>query len=374
MNKLVYFSLVGLKMYDKHLSSSEYQHNQWFNLPFVEALWPGHTVSRVHKLDTPWDLAGTVCPIPSITNNETNFEVVMDSLAEEFVQLVEQTNKTPYVCWSGGIDSTTILVSILKVASAEFLKKMVVLHSENSIKENSYFYYNYIDKKLITGDIDKFIVDENNYNQILVADGEAGNQCMGQNSVQKLMYNNQYELLNGPWRDLTNLKDLAIGGTDFSIQLIKDSIEYSPVPIETGFDFLWWLNFNFKFDDVLVRKIPYYTSKLTPIQTKTFFEESLFRFFAHPKMQMWSMLSTNQRREGLKITQKYVPKKYIHDFDRNDFYFYNKKEEGSNSKLLFDPKYLPNSTSLVAIDSDWEKYKMSDPDTRNKVGKLLQRV
>ena len=369
MNNLIYFALPRVSSYDNFLTSPEYQHNKWFTL-FNTPLWPMHTTSRVHKLDTPWALADTICPIPAITNNELNFDRVIESIAEDFCRLVDKTGKTPYICWSGGIDSTSILVSVLKVGSPEFLKKLIILHSDQSISENAYFYYNYIDKKLNTENIDSFVINQENYNNCIVVDGEAGNQTMGHNSVQKLLYNQQYDLLDQPWTNIKNLSELLLGATDFIIQLVKESILHAPIPIITGYDFLWWVNFNFKFDDVLIRKVPAYTRNLTSEQTKVFYEESLYRFYAQPSMQIWSMLTKDLRREGLKITPKYVPKKYIYEFDRNDFWFYNKREEGSKTDVLFNLVTTP----LVAIDSNWHKYSIADKDTRIKLGKLLKRI
>ena len=369
MNSLIYLQLPWLAYYDGSLTSDQYQHNKWFKLG-AAALWPPHTTSRVYKLDTPWTLADTICPIPAITNDELNFDRVIESVAEDFCRRVDSTGKTPCVCWSGGIDSTCILVSILKIASPEFLKKLIILHNDQSINENAYFYYNYIDKKLKTEAIDSFAITSENYNTFIIVDGEAGNQVMGQNSVQKLLYNQRYDLLDSHWRDIKDLSKLLLGANQFNIQLVKESIVHSPVPIKTGYDFLWWMNFNFKFDDVLIRKVPSYTRQLTAEQTKIFYEESLYRFYAHPNMQIWSMLAGDIRRTGLKITPKYVPKKYIYDFDHNDFWFYNKREEGSVTDVLFNTTI----TNVFAIDSNWHKYSITDKDTRIKLGKLLQRI
>lgn len=370
MNEFIYLSLPWLLSYDKHLNTANYQHSKWFTLQ-QSTLWPPHTTSRVHQLDTPWKLAPTVCPIPPIASNaELNFAQVIESIADEFCRKINDTGKTPYVCWSGGIDSTSILVSILKTASPEILKKLIILHSNNSITENAHFYYKYIDQKLKTQDIDSFTITPDNHNQIIIVDGEAGNQCMGQSSIQRLIYNQQFDLLDKPWKEIDNLSSLLTNANQFNIDLVKESIKHSPVPIETGYDFLWWTNFNFKFDDVLLRKIPRYTCNLNAEQTKTFYEKSLFRFYSQPSMQIWSMLTKDLRREGLKITPKYVPKKYIHDFDHNDFWFYMKREEGSASKVLLSMAH----TAIFAIDSSWSKYSIADKDSRIKLGRMLERI
>lgn len=374
MNDLIYLSLTSLKKYDPYLSTPEYKHNRWFNLPFHNP-WHPHINSRTTKLNAPWTKIDTICPIPQITHNETRFDVVLESIAEEFCQQVLQSGKTPYLCWSGGVDSTAILVSLLKVGSLEFLKKLVVLYNTNSINENSYFYYNFIENRLTAEDIDDFKITGENYNKIMIIDGEFGNQIMNHNYCTNLIYSGRYDLLDDPWKTNKELSTLLFNvDNEFSNQLILDSVPHSPVPVETGFDLLWWMNFNFKFDNIVLRKIEPYTHNLTAEQTETFWNEGLVRFFTHPDMQIWSLLTTNQRREGLKITPKYVPKKYIFDFDHNEFWFYNKREEVSRSSKLMVQHHTPYTSSLVAIDKNWNKYYIADSQTRKQLGELLERI
>ena len=370
MNKFLYLQTNWLGTFDYNLRSDDYEYSNWFKISTLR-LWPPHTYSRAHKLNTPWIADKSICPIPEITHNETNFEKVFDSIAEEFCQLVASTGRTPYLCFSGGIDSTSILVALLKVASPDLLSKLVILHDSRSVTENPYFFYKYIDKKLKTENVDQFSITADNYNKIIILDGEAGNQTMGHNAVQRLIFKERYDLLDKPWREINDLTELFLNATDFHINLVKESIKYAPIPIETGYDFLWWINFNFKVDDVLLRKILPYTANLDATQTKDFYYNSLYRFYAHPSMQIWSMLTKDYRRECLKITPKYVPKKYIYDFDGNDLWFYNKREDTSSShQLLANHVAYP----LVAIDENWHKYSLADAESRIKLGQLLKRI
>ena len=182
MNNLIYFSTRQIRLYDFDITESGYQHSNWFKL--INGLeWPSHTTSRVHQLNTPWSLAPSVCPVPPITHCEENFDNVIDSIAEKFCQQVTQSGRTPYISWSGGIDSTSILVSLLKTGNTNFLEKLIVLYNNNSIKENPYFYHRFIDQKLQTQDITTLSINASNFDKIVIVDGEAGNQCLGWRAI-----------------------------------------------------------------------------------------------------------------------------------------------------------------------------------------------
>jgi hypothetical protein len=371
MRDLIYISLPWLSMYDPGLLDKTYTHHKWFHLKNIEH-WPPHTISRVHELDTPWKLAPTVSPIPVINNNELDFSRVIENIADEFCQHALRSGRRVYVCWSGGIDSTSILVSLLKVAPKDFLQNLTVLYSNESVMENAYFFSRFIDGKLRAENIDDFCVTPENYNRILIVDGEAGNQIMSQNIIHKLIYAGRLDLLNQDWRS-TDINQLLLGATDLAQDIIAQSIELAPIPIETGFDFVWWANFNFKFDDVLLRKTLNYTQTLNANQSRDFYHHSLYRFYAHPSMQIWSMLSKDLRRESSTHMPKYIPKQYIFDFDHNDFYFSNKSEEGSGSQVFFNQDVGAKNTGIFALDKDWNKYNIADQSVRIALGKMLQR-
>jgi hypothetical protein len=371
MHDLIFFASRLLRTIDSRLLSDEYRHNQWFKLCDV-LNHADNPNSRVSRLPTPWSLSPTINPIPIINNDELRFEVVIDSIIDELCKTAVNSNRSVYVLWSGGIDSTCILSAILQVANREFLENLVIVLDQSSITENTYFYYQFIHNRLKVIPVSEFKIDSNNYDKIIVVDGEGGNQCLQGFSVQKLIYRKQFDLLNQPWRSQSNLKNLLLGSNDFQIELITESIKYSPVSIDTGYDFLWWTNFNFKFDDVMIRKMFVYCQDLNPSQTKHFWNNCLYRPFRHADMQMWSMTARDLRRHyATTTTVKYFAKKYIYDFDHNDFYYSSKLEQGSAAYKLKNSHpilYLP----YFAFDSDWNKYSIADPKTRQELGKILE--
>ena len=371
MNNLIYLPLDWLRDYDPVLCSDEYAYNAWFKMYDVN-LWSSHLTSRVHKLKTPWDLAPTVCPIPDVVPNfELRFDIVMDSITAKFCDYIKSSGKLPYMSWSGGIDITSILVSLLKVGDADFLKKLVVLCNETAIDENAFFYYHFIKNKITTLSIDdeSFKITAETYDKMVILDGDAGNQIMGSPHINNLVKFGRGDFLKQPWRSL-NYKDIIQGATEFQMEMIQESIDYSPIPIDSVADLLWWIAFNFKMDDVLLKKMALYAANLTPAQSSEFWNTGIFRHYAQPEMQLWSMATKDIRHTQSML--KYTPKKYIYDFDHNDFWFASKTEQGSISQRHMN--HLFGDSTIIALDQDWNKYYISDFNTRQKLGQILQRI
>jgi hypothetical protein len=375
MDNLIY--MLPNRIIDAEFDNPAYQHHKWVSLSKLPFL-PAYMCSRVHQLDTPWHLAPSLLPMPDLsgqTSNEINFSVVMDSIAWEFCQLINNTDRTPYVRWSGGIDSTAILVGLLRVADTETLNKIIVLCDTDSVAENPYFYNKFIKNQFTVADDTEFIINSTNYNKILLVDGDCAEMIAGSTIAYNQVRLNQAEILNKPWRSVTNLENLICSDTPeratFVIELIKESLNYSQLEINTVYDFFWWYYFNYKINDSLMRSIAQYTRYLTPSESQQFFKTSLHRFYVHQQMQVWSIISLPYRSEKNLLDSKYFFKKYIHDFDCNDFYFYNKHKHRSIPPLWATRL---ESDSLFAIDQNWNRFSVHLPEHRQLLGQVLGRV
>lgn len=370
MSKLIYFQSQLISAYDPFLRNKDYAHRHWFELQDVDG-WGGHLYSRTTKLDVPWALADSLAPIPAITSNETRFDIVLDQIANTFCQQVNQTQRTPHILWSGGIDSTAILISVLKTGNKEILDQLVVVCNQASIEENPYFYNRYIKDKLKTIDTDHFKVTSENYNKILLVNGDCAEMVFGSTHPQALGRQGLLDIIHEPWTNDTLLRR-AINTTnsnalDFGFALVKESIKHSPVPIETIFDFLWWHYFNFKIVDSYVRAMVYTADQLTDTEAMDFRTNTFQRFFMYPEMQMWGMLTNNARRETMHLDYKYDAKTYIYNFDHNDFYYNNRQKY---------PSMIKNTASqhVFAIDENCRRYSFANPDDRRLLGQWLERI
>lgn len=370
MSKLIYFQSHVVSDYDTFLTNKNYSNHHWFELRDV-AGWGDHVYSRTTQLDTPWKLATGLAPIPEIISNETRFNIVLDQIAEKFCHQVKQTQRIPHILWSGGIDSTAILVSLFKIADKEILDQLVVVCNQSSIDENPYFYNQYIKDKVTTADTDQFKVTADNYNKILLVNGDCAEMVLGSTHPQALERQGQLDIIHKPWRNNILLhqaiKTSNLQALDFGFDLVKESIKHSPVPIETIYDFLWWHYFNFKIVDSYVRAMVWTADQLTDEHAKDFWSNGFQRFFMYPEMQIFSMLTNNTRRENMHIDYKYDVKKYIYEFDHNDFYYNNKQKY---------PSIIKNTAHrhIFAIDENWKRYSLTNVDDRQVLGQWLGRI
>ena len=87
-------------------------------------------------------------PLPKMRETKHCYEELCNERAKELIVRAERLDTSLYVFWSGGIDSTCVLVSLLKYASSAQRERIVVLLTEGSITENPTFYCKYIRGRL----------------------------------------------------------------------------------------------------------------------------------------------------------------------------------------------------------------------------------
>lgn len=362
MNKFIYLNIGSLTLYDPSLAQK-----QWFNLNSVNFI-PSHIQSRVHRLPAPYPLADTLYPIPTDYSNNTSFGQSLDSAINKSIKFAK--GKTVYICWSGGIDSTAILVSYLQQVTPSLINQTVVLYNESSIQENPYFFYKFLNGIVPVQHIDTFVVTPENYSGLLLIDGEGGNQCTGSTMIHRLVYQRKEAELTQPWLNVNldrYFHSLNLSASRDLIDMLTESVAYSPVEIKTVFDLLWWFNFNFKFDDAILRKVLHYAKNLNAQETKEFYNNNLIRPYADIELQKWALANVPGRTEfsDLRLHQKL----YINQFDKNDLWLYNKREQASTTASYEDSKCLPT----FAIDDQFQQYSFSNREHRILLGKIINK-
>lgn len=315
----------------------------------------------INRLPIPME--PTRYPVPKMPDKKITFSETMDQWMASLQN--KGVGKTIYIGWSGGIDSTSIMAGIFRNFSDT--SNIRVLCSKNSIHENPFFYENYIKPNFKIVDSNELRLTPEMLDSTLIVDGHCGNQTFGQKWISTAWRDQKYDMLLKNWKEVEFSQVTGSKKTDALFETIKRTVPNSPVEIEKIFDFCWWAYFNFKFETVIYRTLFWYQSNfefdneyLDQLASQVF-----QRPYASESLQQWTISHLEERRTQDRITPKWHAKDYIHSIDKNPYYFQNKTINDSRYKFGGNHAYF-------AIDSDWNCYKLSDPNTRKWLIKLLR--
>ena len=250
-------------------------------------------------------------PIPEIPSTFTkSFNDICFERAQEIVDLGQPIS----VMWSGGIDSTTALTTLMQTALPE---QITVLFEPRSLKEYPWFFENHIKGKLKYKILDQHIHRyEQNPNEILVT-GNPGDLLFSCSIVI-----NNFKFKDMPWVDIFDQLSLFYrkNNNEIMFQLEKQSVRYhmrdniqsfldkAPFEIKTAFDFYWWVNFTIKWQALNMR--------ITSLNSTITAEKLAFvyNFYDSTDFQIWSMVNHDLKIKNTKETYKYVMKDVIYNF------------------------------------------------------------
>lgn len=274
-------------------------------------------------------------------------------------QIAKAATKPIIVYWSGGLDSTAALVSLLKTKTP-----VTVKCNRTSLFENGNFFRQQLQGnplvkiELHEGKILKRITREELKNNILVT-GELGDQIMGSvimgefvatkcescegdiimrgKKIRKgfsLLFDYEWEPVIESFLFGFTLEGQMMFGRDAerTLQWLKPMIAKSPIPISNAFDFLWWINFNMKWQDVSLRF-------LTNLDVTAKDAANIHHFFSTDEFQNWSLQLPNHLGEKIDMekvmmnagwrTYKKAIRDYIFDYDGDQHYRAMKLKIGS---------------------------------------------
>lgn len=245
------------------------------------------------------------------------FNKIADHRGYIILKKADDENKDIRVSYSGGIDSTVALISLIK-RKADFPKvKLIVVMNKQSIEEYPLFY-----KKYIKGKLKVWMSEEKNLHKVLATEtnkgflivtGELGDQLFG----SSLMFR---ENLN---KDLD--KFWAVGFTPKFVKYWQPLVDKHPQQDDLSVaNVLWWFNFVLKYQWVQLRMFVLLDGAV-PL-------DSFVHFFAGPRFQAWAMnspMSIKFPDLSNDKTYKKPAKKYILQFTGDKEYFKNKLKKGS---------------------------------------------
>ncbi len=299
-----------------------------------------------------------ITPIPAMRPMKKTFEQLCDERALELLARADSFDADIHTLWSGGIDSTLVLTSLLKNATAEQRKRIVVLMTEESIAEYPLFYETYVRGKLRAGSsmMYPYLLGGNS----IVTNGEQNDQLFGFDSVGRLMSRFGPAIIHTPrkretfftfWNE-TIQNDAA---TNLFLDLFERTIEKAPVPIETHFDYLWWINFSQKWQNTYLRTLTTVAARNVDKITPEYVRTRNASFYGTEEFQLWSLNNMDKRIKDEWRTYKWVCKEAIYNFTKDADYRDNKMKRGSLHNVIMQ------QASYDFIDEDFHYYKDLDP-------------
>jgi hypothetical protein len=297
------------------------------------------TVSRLNYKPDAFDfkLVTDYVPLLSATpNHNLSFSDICDKKAIELLNL----NEKIFVMWSGGIDSTTVLVSILKNWPASEFFRITVLCNIDSIKENKSFFHTivkYFKTEISSSNIESFL------KRGIVVTGEFGDQLFGADGVGKCIKVWGNDVIYRSWKDILPVqfkKHCPITGLA-AFENYLPIINESPFEIETVQDFYWWWNFTQNWQHIKLRTL----MSTTWTDPKLYFPK-LIHFFESTDFQIWSLHNHDKKIKDTWDSYKFTAKDYILSYT-GDVEYNAKLKVPSLQRLYYDTEIH------WGIDEDW---------------------
>lgn len=288
-------------------------------------------IDRTGTIQTPVAVH-SLFPMPKPRPISLSFEDICNARASEILTRAEEADARIFAMWSGGIDSTLLLVSLLKCATSAQRSRITVLLSEASILENPNFYREHVAQKLQTETSTAlpYIIG----NKSILVSGEHNDQLFGSDIMAPLIAKHGTSVIHQPY-------DRAVFFTHYNeilsseklsnkyLDLFETLKSKSPLPITSNFDFAWWINFSLKWQTVFARLLTFVAPRNRDNITAEYARGYYFPFYNTEDFQLWSMNNMDKRIKETWSTYKWPCKDIIYDYTKDADYRDNKLKRGS---------------------------------------------
>lgn len=305
----------------------------------------------------------SVSDIVKLPNPDATFNLSFDECAvaraEEIYQQHLKHGVPIRVHWSGGIDSSTALMSFIELLGMSKAKEVVeVVMTSNGILENPHVWERVVRKENFKL-IHTMTFSESWSGEEIMVNGEAGDQVHGVDIYRFLRKLFGPNSLTMKWtRDLIvrhiTVK-LAPSYSTNEIEHLADifinKVQQAPINIDTLGDFWWWLNFSCKWNSVVYRLV----AKSPHPVNEDYIKEYFFPFFASEKFQLWSMYKREEKHKGDWESYKWKAKEFVARVSGCPEYMF-KHRQGSLYTVL------AHTSKNEAIDDNYNFYKNIDPE------------
>jgi len=273
------------------------------------------------------------------------------------------------IAWSGGIDSTTIVTSILKNLPSADLHNITIACDRFSVWENPKFFRDFVQPNFQILN-SKSLLDIRTLEKFTVIDGEPADQLFAGGISLPMMLSHGLDFLE---KDIVKDADLLI---DYIAQTARKSngelpgktfaqwyytslienIRSVDIPVNTFHDFMWWSYFNFSWTSVKMRGLE--VGDFSKISNAQIYMDNFVHWFDSDAYQLWAMTNNiRDQKYGSTIGHhKIAAKRYIFEFDKNHYNLkYKTKLFSGNYKWLQPNTWycMTDDFTLLNLDDHW---------------------
>jgi len=309
----------------------------WSNMHSIASTWAPY-IDRCESIQMPYRLKlYDKFKMPKdLSGFNLSYEECCNIQAQEFIDLSKKLDKKITIMYSGGIDSTLIVIFFLKLlGESEFKNRIDIALSQHSISENPNFYYRYI--RPIGNIISSNHLTNMFTGSTIIVSGEHNDQLFGSDLICHASNYSGFAEMHKPYSRkhfvgfLTQYKrqEMTEKTANFFFDLIDNHIKtQAPCEVTTNYHLWWWLNFSFKWQNVFFRML-LRANKLNFADINQSFVDNYYHcFFSGTNFQKWSMLNHNLKVVNSWDTYKWEAKRLIYDFTKDKDYL-NKIKIGS---------------------------------------------
>jgi len=353
--------------------------------------------ARSGTFDNPWNApSNPLYAMPELKFIEDRLEDIYDSRAIELYNEAKRTNKKLAVMWSGGIDSTSVLVSLLKNIPSNEHDIIEVICNTDSVFEHPAFFIKFIQGKIAIRSSVFFLVTNEFLDRYILLHGDPADCLFGpsisrmktairqglhheswqknidliKTPLTKILENkaNFYKIdLPDTYRSDDHISEFSKKCVDWFCKKLSNTITEGKHKnyLTSIADWYWWSYFNFKWEFSCQRPFLYNNSG-EHISREKQISFAKNTFFNTDKFQQWSYTNLKTLIPESDMTQhKSLVKKYIFDYSKiSEYYKYKNKIAGqqpglqlSKPGLVFDKHWQPRHDMNYFYDKLLSEYK-----------------
>lgn len=282
---------------------------------------------------------GTIADIKKLKSTKS-FEDICAYKVESLELMAWAYGLPIYIYWSGGIDSTTAVVSFLKYSRG--LGDVHIVCSQESIREYKALWPVIV--KNFKGRIHSSFEHVEYYtSRAIVVTGEHGDQIFGSDLIKKVAQRFGEPCIFEPYHNVVpGLLESIFQDKNRAVSLyerIQPTLAHSEFPIISTFDWVWWYNFTNKWQHVKYRLLLNQTWKYPRQRFR-----NIVHFFDDKEFQWWAMNNPDKKIQKSLETYKFTAKEFIVEYTKHTDYL-KKPKVGSLNNLWMNKKIYDGVTT-----------------------------